>query len=189
MDAASLIYAARFLEMDVDSFIKGVDKKTNDLAESHDFDPDLFASNLVAARLARKMSQKVLAAKAGISSRSLKNYEACKSIPSLTVFTAFLNALKVSAADFLFTNLTDKKEFQTKKKRGLRFVFASVAFFAVFFTGGALTLGYALANTINNNSPVSRAVLDKPIGEGNLDEEIGDVLDSIASVEESSSVQ
>ena len=116
MDVSSLIYTARFLQVDVDSFLKGEDAKRNEMAETHGFDPDLFTKNLVTARIARRMNQNKLAKLSGCSARSIKNYEGGKSLPSLSVFDAMLQVLNVSASDFLFEDLSLRPEFVVTAK-------------------------------------------------------------------------
>ena len=149
MDLGSLIYAARFLELDIDSFLIGVDSKNNDFADHNDFDPNLFATNLVLVRNARKMSQKTLAALSLISSRSLKNYEAGKSIPSLTVFYHFCKALGVTAAEMLFEDLSTRREFLSVKKRSFRPAVVASIFFAIALLGSSALVGGSYLRSMN----------------------------------------
>ena len=142
MDLGSLIYAARFLEL-------GVDSKNNDFADHNDFDPNLFASNLVLVRNARKMSQKTLAALSLISSRSLKNYEAGKSIPSLTVFYHFCKALGVTASEMLFEDLSTRREFLSVKKRSFRPAVVASIFFAIALLGSSAVIGGSYLRSMN----------------------------------------
>jgi transcriptional regulator with XRE-family HTH domain len=138
MDVSSLIYASRFLQVDIDSFLKGEDAKHNDLADTHGFDPDMFTRNLVTVRVARRMNQNKLSKLCGCSARSIKNYEGGKSLPSLTVFSSMLEALNVSAADFLFEDLSTRAEFIVTAKNKKAWVAGiTLASFGVF----AATLG------------------------------------------------
>lgn len=138
MDVSSLIYTARFLQVDVDSFLKGEDAKRNEMAETHGFDPDLFTKNLVTARIARRMNQNKLAKLSGCSARSIKNYEGGKSLPSLSVFDAMLQVLNVSASDFLFEDLSLRPEFVVTAKNKKAWVAGiTLASFGLF----AITIG------------------------------------------------
>ena len=116
MDVSTLAPVARLLQVDCDSFIIGVDAKDNDYADIYTFDRFRFAKNLALVRIARKLSQCQLASKCGCSSRSIKNYEAGKSLPSLTVFFYMCRALSVRACDLMFIDLSTREEFKNASK-------------------------------------------------------------------------
>jgi transcriptional regulator with XRE-family HTH domain len=75
MNVAQLLSAAKFLEVDPDSLLQGIDEKKNDCADCTTFDPHRFARNLRNSRLSCYLSYDEMAQKIGVSARSLKNYE------------------------------------------------------------------------------------------------------------------
>ena len=141
MDLVCLIVASRVLGVDCNSFIHGVDAKENDLADYNDFDPDLFAKNLSVARIGRNVSQKILAAKAMCSTRSIKNYEAGNSVPSLTTFLYICDALKLKAEEFLFEDLSKRPEFRHSAKAKRVWVTATSIIGSLLFLGSIVFAG------------------------------------------------
>mgnify|MGYP002625510523 CR=1 FL=1 len=143
MDVVSLIVASRVLGIDVDNFIHGIDKKENDLADRCEFNADLFAKNIATARIARRVSQKNLAVAANCSTRSIKNYEAGNSVPSLTTFRLICDALDVKAHEFLFEDLSKRSDFYVAMKNKRIWVASGSIIGALLLSATAIFSGLA----------------------------------------------
>ena len=167
MDIVSLICAARVLGVDCDSFIRGIDAKENDFADHNDFDPELFSKNLATARIGRRISQKGLASMVCCSTRSIKNYEAGNSVPSLSTFLLICDSLKVKAHEFLFEDLSKRAEFHVAAKNKKIWVATGTIIGSVFFVGAILLAGRA----ISINSRADRNPNPIPAMESSLVEE------------------
>ena len=167
MDVVSLICAARVLGVDCDSFIRGIDAKENNLCDNHDFDPEMFAKNLAIARVGRRVSQKGLASIVNCSTRSIKNYEAGNSVPSLTTFLRICDALKVKAHEFLFEDLSKRPEFRVPAKNKKIWVATGSIIGSAFFIGAILLAGRA----VSLNSRTERPLPHAPTIESSVKEE------------------
>jgi transcriptional regulator with XRE-family HTH domain len=68
-----------------------------------------FAENLIAIRKSKGISQRDLAKISGISNRMIAYYESHTVIPPIDKLEKLASALKVSIAELLDSNLSDKK--------------------------------------------------------------------------------
>jgi len=155
MNVASLVAAARFLEVDVDSFCAGKAEKSNTLADEHDFDGTLFAANLATLRANAGLTPEDVAKKIGISSRSVINYEKGRFYPSLSVFLAFAECYSVKPSAFFFAPITPTAIPKTPAKRArIHFLplWIAIASLAVVGTGVGIPLYLNKKNAASTSS-------------------------------------
>jgi transcriptional regulator with XRE-family HTH domain len=155
MNVASLIAAARFLEVDVDSLCAQKAEKNNDWADKQDFDAALFASNLSAIRNKAKLTPEEAAKRIGVSPRSIINYEKGRSAPSLSVFLALSECYNVKPSTFFFTPVALEVSAKAPAKRApIHFLplWIAIASLAVVGTGVGIPLYLSKKNAATNSS-------------------------------------
>lgn len=93
------------------------------------FDGLIFAQNLAYLRVREGASQYALAAKLGISKRSVTNYERGVSVPSYEVVSAYLSHFNLTPSTLYNTTLTPKAA--AKPSIGRRIIWGSIGALAI----------------------------------------------------------
>jgi transcriptional regulator with XRE-family HTH domain len=137
MNVTVLLKTARFLEVDPDSLLAGVDAKNNDIADTTEFDEKRFVTNWRNARLQKGLSQETLAKAIGMTPRSLKNYERGSSRPSFSTFAGYLKAVGMSASTFLSQDLKSSAPLPQPKKGFPRYWILPLVFLVILGGTGA----------------------------------------------------
>lgn len=176
MNVSVLLKTARFLEVDPDSLLAGIDAKNNAIADTTEFNEERFLRNWRNARLQKGLSQESLAKAIGMTTRSLKNYERGSSRPSFSSFASYLKAVGVNASSFFSQDFPSSALLPPAKKVFSRPLFLTLVFVIVFGgagTGVGLFLFRKNPNAISLD-PVSSSSLSVPVTSSATSSSTGD---------------